>query len=81
MTTSEIQDATPAALFSHVTGRKCYGPVETLEKCSTNALEEMAVARRILSPEQLLVTRADVTLGAVQKFCSNCRCGRMKVKR
>ncbi|TBL29933.1 alkaline phosphatase, partial [Klebsiella oxytoca] len=30
VTTSEIQDATPAALFSHVTGRKCYGPVETL---------------------------------------------------
>ena len=27
----EIQDATPAALFSHVTGRKCYGPVETLK--------------------------------------------------
>lgn len=31
VTTSELQDATPAAQFSHVTGRKCYGPEETSE--------------------------------------------------
>ncbi|EEG86852.1 hypothetical protein PROPEN_01147 [Proteus penneri ATCC 35198] len=76
VTTSEIQDATPAALFSHVTGRKCYGPVETLEKCSTNALENGGKGS---ISEQLLVTRADVTLGGrCKKFCSNCRCGRIQ---
>ncbi len=34
VTTSEIQDATPAAQFSHVSARKCYGPEETTEKCA-----------------------------------------------
>ena len=28
ITTSEIQDATPAALFAHITERDCYGPEE-----------------------------------------------------
>ncbi|OAT33201.1 alkaline phosphatase [Proteus myxofaciens] len=64
VTTSEIQDATPAALISHVTGRKCYGPTETLEKCPTNALENGGKGS---ISEQLLVARADVTLGGGAK--------------
>lgn len=64
VTTSEIQDATPAAQFSHVTGRKCYGPEETSKKCATNALEN---GGRGSISEQLLVTRADVTLGGGAK--------------
>lgn len=64
VTTSEIQDATPAALYSHVTGRKCYGPIETLEKCPTNALEN---GGRGSISEQLIATRADITLGGGAK--------------
>ena len=60
VTTSELQDATPAAQASHVTSRKCYGPTKTSELCSTNALEN---GGRGSITEQLLVTRADVTLG------------------
>ena len=32
VSTAELQDATPAALISHVTSRKCYGPSVTSEK-------------------------------------------------
>ena len=39
ITTSEIQDATPAVESSHVTARSCYGPVATPKTCPTNALE------------------------------------------
>lgn len=31
VSTAELQDATPAALVSHVTSRKCYGPSVTSE--------------------------------------------------
>ena len=34
VSTAEIQDATPAVLLAHVTGRKCYGPEATSEKCA-----------------------------------------------
>ncbi|WJW81496.1 alkaline phosphatase [Moellerella wisconsensis] len=64
VTTSEIQDATPAAMVAHVTARKCYGPEETSEKCASNALEN---GGRGSISEQLLVTRADVTLGGGAK--------------
>jgi alkaline phosphatase len=60
VTTAEIQDATPAALYSHVTGRKCYGPVETTKQCPKNALESGGQGS---ITEQLLATRPDVTLG------------------
>lgn len=40
VSTAELQDATPAALVSHVTSRKCYGPSVTSEKCPGNALEK-----------------------------------------
>lgn len=64
VSTAELQDATPAAQISHVTSRKCYGPEETTEKCPTNALEN---GGRGSITEQLLKTRADVTLGGGAK--------------
>ncbi|EJF32639.1 MULTISPECIES: alkaline phosphatase [Enterobacteriaceae] len=67
VSTAEIQDATPAALVSHVTGRKCYGPSATSEKCATNALENGGKGS---ITEQLLNTRADVTLGGGAKTFS-----------
>lgn len=64
VSTAELQDATPAALVSHVTSRKCYGPEETSEKCAANALEN---GGRGSITEQLLKTRAAVTLGGGAK--------------
>ncbi|AGO54392.1 alkaline phosphatase [Serratia plymuthica] len=64
VSTAELQDATPAAQVSHVTSRKCYGPEETSEKCATNALEN---GGRGSITEQLLKTRADVSLGGGAK--------------
>ncbi|MCC8420273.1 alkaline phosphatase [Photorhabdus thracensis] len=64
VTTAAVQDATPAALYAHVTHRDCYGPRETAEKCPTNALEN---GGRGSITEQLLVARADVTLGGGAK--------------
>ncbi len=60
VSTAELQDATPAALVSHVTGRKCYGPVATSAQCPSNALEKGGLGS---ITEQLLNARPDVTLG------------------
>ena len=60
ITTSEIQDATPAALFSHITERDCYGPKETAEDCASEALEKGGPGS---VTEQLLATRPDITMG------------------
>jgi alkaline phosphatase len=60
VTTSEIQDATPAALFSHIADRDCYGPAETVKDCPTDALENGGPGS---VTEQLLATRPDITLG------------------
>lgn len=60
VSTAEIQDATPAALISHVTSRKCYGPEETSDTCPDNALENGGLGS---ISEQLINARADVTLG------------------
>jgi alkaline phosphatase len=60
VTTAEIQDATPAVLEAHVTNRSCYGPAKTLATCPTNALENGGAGS---ITEQLINTRADVTLG------------------
>jgi alkaline phosphatase len=60
ITTSEIQDATPAVEASHVTARSCYGPVATTKTCPTNALENGGDGS---ITEQILNTRADVTMG------------------
>ncbi|CDG16361.1 alkaline phosphatase [Xenorhabdus doucetiae] len=64
ITTAEIQDATPAALYAHVTNRKCYGPEETSKICATDALENGGKGS---ITEQLLAVRADVTLGGGAK--------------
>ncbi|OMC40022.1 alkaline phosphatase [Mycobacterium sp. GA-1841] len=60
ISTAEIQDATLAVQFAHVTTRKCYGPDETSQKCPTNALEN---GGRGSITEQLLTTRADIVMG------------------
>ncbi|CAM5537801.1 Alkaline phosphatase OS=Tsukamurella paurometabola (strain ATCC 8368 / DSM / CCUG 35730 / CIP 100753 / JCM 10117 / KCTC 9821 / NBRC 16120 / NCIMB 702349/ NCTC 13040) OX=521096 GN=Tpau_4018 PE=3 SV=1 [Tsukamurella paurometabola] len=60
VTTTELQDATPAVQVAHVAQRKCYGPVETKEKCGSDSL---ASGGRGSITEQLLTARADVTLG------------------
>lgn len=64
VSTAELQDATPAALVAHVTSRKCYGPEKTSELCPGNALEQGGKGS---ISEQLLKTRADVTLGGGAK--------------
>ncbi|MBD2814638.1 alkaline phosphatase [Xenorhabdus sp. Flor] len=64
VTTAEIQDATPAALYAHITNRKCYGPRETSAKCPTDALENGGKGS---ITEQLLVVRSDITLGGGAK--------------
>ena len=60
VTTTELQDATPAVQVAHVTQRKCYGPKETTEKCPENALENGGAGS---ITEQLLAARPDVTFG------------------
>ena len=60
ITTSEIQDATPAVEVSHISQRACYGPVETTAKCPEAAKEK---GGRGSISEQLLDTRPDVTMG------------------
>ena len=60
VTTSEIQDATPAVQVSHISARSCYGPVKTTATCPEAALEN---GGRGSISEQLLGTRPDVTLG------------------
>ncbi|KAA0081059.1 alkaline phosphatase [Mycolicibacterium sp. P9-64] len=60
ITTSEIQDATPASLFSHITERDCYGPKETAEDCTKEALENGGPGS---VTEQLLATKPDITMG------------------
>ncbi|RJO75375.1 alkaline phosphatase [Nocardia panacis] len=78
ITTAEIQDATPAVLAAHVTDRKCYGPEETAAKCPTNAKEQGGLGS---ISEQLLDTRADVTLGGGAKsFDQKATAGQYKDK-
>lgn len=64
VSTAEIQDATPAAQISHVPKRKCYGPEATSTLCPDSALENGGLGS---ISEQLLNTRADVTLGGGAK--------------
>ncbi len=60
ITTSEIQDATPAAQFAHISERDCYGPDEMAEDCPAEALEKGGPGS---VTEQLLAARPDVTMG------------------
>ncbi len=64
VTTTELQDATPAAQVAHISTRKCYGPNETTTQCPESALENGGLGS---ITEQLLTTRADVTLGGGKK--------------
>jgi alkaline phosphatase len=76
ITTSEIQDATPAVEGSHVTARSCYGPVATSKTCPTNALENGGDGS---ITEQLLKTRADITMGGgATTFAEKATAGRFK---
>jgi alkaline phosphatase len=78
ITTSEIQDATPAALFAHISGRKCYGPEETAKKCSADATDK---GGRGSITEQLLAGRPDVTMGGGAKtFAQTATAGEYKGK-
>ena len=58
VTTSEIQDATPAVLEAHVAARSCYAP--DTAACGTDLLQNGGKGS---ISEQLLDTRADVTFG------------------
>lgn len=60
VTTSEIQDATPAVQLAHISQRSCYGPVKTSTTCASEALENGGPGS---ITEQMLNTRPDVTLG------------------
>ncbi|TGD13092.1 alkaline phosphatase [Brevibacterium sp. S111] len=60
VSTAEIQDATPAAQLTHISLRGCYGPEETSEDCSDEALENGGLGS---ISEQIINARADVTLG------------------
>ncbi|MDO5493600.1 MAG: alkaline phosphatase [Nesterenkonia sp.] len=60
VSTAEIQDATPAALVSHISQRGCYGPEETADECPEALLEDGGAGS---ITEQYLEARADVTLG------------------
>ncbi|MEJ8324592.1 alkaline phosphatase [Kosakonia sacchari] len=78
VSTAELQDATPAALVSHVISRRCYGPTVTSEKCALNALEKGGKGS---ITEQLLNARADVTLGGGAKtFSETATAGEWKGK-
>lgn len=60
VTTSEIQDATPAVQAAHISARSCYGPVKTATTCTNEALENGGLGS---ITEQIINTRADVTMG------------------
>lgn len=79
VTTAEIQDATPAVLESHSSERACYGPQgktdgsktdgssnDAAKRCLVNQLKENGGIGSI--SEQLLDTRADVTIGGGSKY-------------
>lgn len=65
VTTAEIQDATPAAMYAHVAQRKCYTPAVTLKQCPDQARENGGPGS---ISEQLLDGRYDVMLGGGAKY-------------
>jgi alkaline phosphatase len=74
VTTAEIQDATPAVLASHSTLRSCYGPQGKTDGSSDNSAKNCEASQLLQNggigsiSEQLLQTRADVTLGGGNKY-------------
>jgi alkaline phosphatase len=78
ITTSEIQDATPAAQFSHITQRDCYGPDEMAKDCPNETLEKGGLGS---VTEQLLADRPDVTMGGgAETFAQTATAGDYKGK-
>ena len=78
ITTSEIQDATPAVQVSHISQRSCYGPTATTTTCPEAAKEN---GGRGSISEQLLDTRPDVTLGGGSTtFAEVAKAGKWKGK-
>jgi len=76
VSTAAIQDATPAAQMAHVSLRGCFGPVATSRTCPENALENGGAGS---ITEQLLGTRADVTLGGgAASFTETAMAGKWK---
>ena len=65
VTTAEIQDATPAAMYAHVSQRKCYTPAVTLEQCPQQARENGGPGS---ISEQLIAARYDVMLGGGARY-------------
>ncbi|WP_124039159.1 alkaline phosphatase [Neoactinobaculum massilliense] len=67
VSTAELQDATPAVLGAHALNRKCYGPEQSKNSSSCKGAEFEGQFRENGGlgsiSEQLLDTRADVTLG------------------
>ena len=74
VTTAEIQDATPAVLESHSSERACYGPQGKTDGTSNNASKQCLINHLKENggigsiSEQLLDTRADVTIGGGSKY-------------
>lgn len=74
VTTAEIQDATPAVLESHSSERSCYGPQGKTDGTSNNASKQCLINQLKENggigsiSEQLLDTRADVTIGGGAKY-------------
>src|SRR5699024_12397436 len=60
VTTTELQEVTPAALYAKISARKCYGPSVTANTCPEAALETGGLGS---ITEQLISARADITLG------------------
>ncbi|RGE23721.1 alkaline phosphatase [Leucobacter sp. wl10] len=60
VSTSAIQDATPGAEVAHISQRGCFGPDETSQRCTPEAVENGGLGS---ISEQLLNVRPDVTLG------------------
>lgn len=76
VSTAAIQDATPAAQMAHVSLRGCFGPVATSRACPENALKNGGAGS---ITEQLLGTRADVTLGGgAASFTETAMAGKWK---
>ena len=74
VTTAEIPDATPAVLESHSSERACYGPQGKTDGTSNNASKQCLINQLKENggigsiSEQLLDTRADVTIGGGSKY-------------
>lgn len=73
VTTTEIQDATPASLYAHISARKCYTPAKTAELCPTETVQNGGLGS---ITEQLLKNHADITLGGgAQYFAATATAG------